>query len=65
VESVFSALKRKFGETLRSRNPVAQVNELLVKVLAYNITVLIHEMFEHGVVPDFLSPETRLSLASS
>jgi transposase len=54
VESVFSALKRKFGETLRSKNPTAQMNELLAKVLAYNLTVLIHEIFEHGVVPDFL-----------
>ncbi|MGP8078163.1 MAG: transposase [Thermoplasmata archaeon] len=55
VESVFSALKRKFGETLRSKNPTAQVNELLAKILAYNLTVLIHEIFEHGVMPDFLS----------
>lgn len=54
VESVFSALKRKFGETLRSKNPTAQVNELLAKVLAYNLTVLIHEIFEHGIVPEFL-----------
>jgi len=54
VESVFSALKRKFGETLRSKTRVAQENELLAKVLAYNLTVLIHEIFEHGVVPDFL-----------
>ena len=54
VESVFSALKRKFGETLRSRTPTAQTNELLAKILAYNLTVLIHEIFEHGVVPDFL-----------
>jgi transposase len=54
VESVFSALKRKFGETLRSKNPVAQENELLAKVLAYNLTVLIHEIFEHGIIPDFL-----------
>lgn len=54
VESVFSALKRKFGETLRSKNRTAQVNELLAKVLAYNLTVLIHEIFEHGIVPDFL-----------
>lgn len=54
VESVFSALKRKFGENIRSKNPTAQVNELLAKILAYNITVVIHEMFEHGVIPDFL-----------
>jgi transposase len=64
VESVFSALKRKFGETLRSRNPTAQVNELLAKVLAYNLTVLIHEIFEHGVVPDFLRTEMIPKLPS-
>ena len=55
VEAVFSALKRKFGETLRSRNRTAQVNELLSKILAYNLTVLIHEIFEHGVIPGFLT----------
>lgn len=54
VESVFSALKRKFGDTIRSKNPSAQINELLAKILAYNLTVVIHEMFEHGVVPEFL-----------
>ncbi len=54
MESVFSALKRKFGETLKSRNYTAQVNELLAKILAYNLTVVIHEIFEHGIVPDFL-----------
>ncbi len=64
VESVFSALKRKFGETLRSRNPTAQVNELLAKVLAYNLTVLIHEFFEHGVVPDFLHGQRTTKLTT-
>ena len=43
----------------------AQVNELLTTVLAYNLTVLIHEIFEHGVTPDFLrSPITTLPPAS-
>lgn len=54
VESVFSALKRKFGENVRSKNPVAQVNEILCKLIAYNLTVVVHEMFENGVVPEFL-----------
>jgi hypothetical protein len=61
VESVFSALKRKFGETLRSKNRMAQENELLAKVLAYNLTVLIHEIFEHGVVPEFLRNPPQLT----
>jgi hypothetical protein len=54
VESVFSSLKRKFGETLRSRTLTAQTNELLAKILAYNLTVVIHEIFENGIVPEFL-----------
>ncbi|HTP54996.1 MAG TPA: transposase [Thermoplasmata archaeon] len=53
VESVFSALKRKFGENIRSRTPVAQVNEVLCKLIAYNLTVVVHEMFENGISPLF------------
>lgn len=59
VESVFSALKRKFGENVRSRKPVAQVNEILCKLIAYNLTVVVHEMFENGIVPEFETKETR------
>jgi hypothetical protein len=46
----------KFGETLKSKKFTAQVNELLCKIIAYNITVLIHEMFESNIVPEFLKP---------
>ncbi|MCI4357196.1 MAG: transposase [Thermoplasmata archaeon] len=53
VEAVFSSIKRKFGETLRSRTPTAQVNELLCKVLAYNITRVIQGSFEFGSKIDF------------
>ncbi|MCI4372584.1 MAG: hypothetical protein L3K02_02935 [Thermoplasmata archaeon] len=42
-------MKKKLGETLGSKDPTAQVNELLCKVLAHNITVLIHESFERGI----------------
>lgn len=45
MESLNSAVKREFGKALRSKNRVAQENELLAKLLAYNLTVLIHEMF--------------------
>ncbi|MCX6650042.1 MAG: transposase [Methanomassiliicoccales archaeon] len=54
VEATNAAIKRKFGETLKSKNPTAQTNELLAKIVAYNITVIIHEMYENGVEPDFL-----------
>lgn len=53
VESVFSALKRKFGENIRSRTSVAQVNEVLCKLIAYNLTVVVHEMHENGIAPSF------------
>ena len=55
AESTFSAIKMKFGETIKSRNRGAQVNELLCKIIAYNITVLIHEMIQLNGTSDFLS----------
>ncbi len=55
IEATNAAIKRKFGETLKSKNPTAQVNELLAKIIAYNLTVVIHEMYENGIEPRFLS----------
>ncbi len=49
IEATNAAIKCKFGENLKSKNPVAQVNELLAKIIAYNITVEIHEMYENGI----------------
>ena len=57
VESTFSAIKRLMGASLRSKTPAAQVNETLCKILAYNITTLVHSMYEYGVHPSFLAPE--------
>jgi transposase len=54
IEATNAAIKRKFGETLKSKNPTAQVNELLAKIIAYNLTVVIHEMYENGIQPEFL-----------
>ncbi|MHB1435085.1 MAG: transposase [Thermoplasmata archaeon] len=54
VESVFASVKRKLGETLVSKDPVARGNELLAKMMAYNLTVLVHEMYEHRLIPEFL-----------
>lgn len=41
VESTFSAIKRKLGEPLLSKTELARLNELLGKVLAYNVGVVI------------------------
>jgi hypothetical protein len=54
LESVFSAIKRKSGYALSSKNADARLSELLAKLLAYDITVLVHEIYEHGVDPDWV-----------
>lgn len=53
AETVFAMIKAKFSGAVRSRTPAAQVNEVLVKILAHNICVLIGAMFSMGLEPDF------------
>jgi transposase len=53
VESTFMAIKTKLGDCLKSKNFVAQTNELLCKLIAYNITVLISAIYELKITPDF------------
>jgi transposase len=61
VESAFSALKRLLGASVRSKLFVAQVNEVLCKVLCYNLTVLVHAMHELGIeAPTFAGSAARL-----
>ena len=55
AESTFGAIKKKFGESVKSKNRVAQENELLCKIIAYNITVLIHEMIRLNGTSELLS----------
>jgi len=55
VETTFMSIKFKFGDCLKSRNFVAQMNELLCKLIAYNITVLISAMYELKIEPNLLS----------
>ena len=45
VETTFFAIKAQFGAGLKSKNMIAQTNELLCKVIAYNITVLINAIY--------------------
>ncbi|MDE1823264.1 MAG: transposase, partial [Candidatus Micrarchaeota archaeon] len=54
VESTFNMIKSKFGDLVRSKDDIAQANELLLKVLCHNIVVLIHESLELGIEPDFI-----------
>lgn len=57
VEAVISTMKRLFGGQLDSRNDVAQGNELLCRVIAHNLVVIIHMMYERDLVPEFHLPD--------
>jgi len=54
AESSFSAMKRKFGGSVRSKKYAAQVNEVLAKVLCYNLACLVRAMHTLGIEPSFL-----------
>jgi transposase len=49
IETTFMALKAKFNDCLKSKTNTAQVNELLLKVLCFNIVQVIHETNELGI----------------
>jgi transposase len=53
VETTFHMLKTKFGDSVNSKKQVAQMNEVLLKILCHNIVVLIHETQEIGLDLDF------------
>jgi len=57
VESAFSSVKRKFGGAVRSKKFTAQVNEILCKMLCYNLSILVHVMHKLGIEPSFLGKE--------
>ena len=49
VETTFSAIKRVFGNKLRTKLTTAQVNEVLCKVLCQNLRVLIRYKIKLGI----------------
>ena len=53
AETVFSMIKAKFGGFVRAKTPIAQVNEVLCKILCHNICVLIQSIYELGLEPTF------------
>jgi transposase len=53
AETTFHMIKSKFGDSLRSKTETAQINEILLKVLCHNICVVISEMHELGIEPNF------------
>ena len=57
VETVFSMIKRNFGETINARNDSAQCREMMLLVLTHNIAVLllVNELFYRATYERFYS----------
>jgi transposase len=53
VETTFHIIKSKFGSRIRSKIPVAVVNEMLCKVLCHNLCVLVQSFYELGIEARF------------
>jgi transposase len=65
VESTFSAIKAKFGDSLRSKTDAAMVNEALCKVLCHNLCCLVASTHELGVEATFWKQDDRATAAKS
>jgi transposase len=63
IESAFSMIKGKFGDSVRSKSDTGQVNEALCKMLCHNICVLIHAIHALKIEPVFGTPGRRRSVA--
>lgn len=57
AETIFHMMKSKFGDSIRSKTETAQINEVLLKALCHNICVVIQEIHELGIEPDFMPVE--------
>jgi hypothetical protein len=66
VESTFSAIKRKFGDAIRSKTDVAMVNEVLGKILCHNLCCLIQRAMRAwhraGILDTPISSENHTSI---
>ena len=53
VETVFSMVKSKFGDSVRAKSETGQVNEILLKFLCHNLCVINQEVHELGITSTF------------
>ena len=54
VETTFFAIKAKFGDSVKNKTFISQTNEVLCKLIAYNITVLINAIYELKIQPQLI-----------
>ena len=62
AESSFSAVKRLFGDSVRSRTNIAMRNEVYAKFICYNLTCVIHTAYELGIWPSAFSSKLEPEL---
>jgi hypothetical protein len=53
VETVFAMIKARFGASVASRLPTAQINEVLAMCVAHNLCCLVKAIFTAGLAPTF------------
>ena len=53
VETVFHMMKARFGASVASRLPTAQVNETLAMCVAHNLCCVVKAIFTAGLAPTF------------
>lgn len=65
VETSVFMIKSKFGNSVRSKNWIAQVNEVLCKIICHNICCVIMEMHNLGIEADFVREVKQVSEIST
>ena len=55
VEATFSALKRKFGDFCRCKQPESQENEILAKIVCFNACVLAEALLSYDLKSGFMA----------
>jgi transposase len=63
VESTVSMVKRKYGDSVRSKTETAMVNEVLCKLVCHNLCCLIQSQCELGIEPMFWKDGKTLAVA--
>lgn len=61
VETTFSMVKRKFGDSLRGKTTTSQDNEVLTKLIAHNLCRLVHAHYELGITPNLTTRAPALT----
>ena len=54
IESVFSTIKHKFGDAVRSKTDTVMRNKVLCKLVCHNICCVIKAQIELGIEAEFL-----------